>query len=421
MKLVRTLPEKSAQKDFLYNMLGSMVNAAVSVILLVVVSHLLGARQAGVFSLAYSTAQMIYTIGVFEMRNIQVTDVKKQFSFNALFVFRLVSIAAALAFSAGFILYKGYSGEKALVMVLLIIYFSVQAFTDLLQGDMHLNGYLQTAGKSLTMQVSLCAVVFIIMLAVTKNLTLSIILMVTASLLWMFFYDIPVVRNFNKMKPSFKPSVQKSIFFAAFPLFCSSFMLQYVFNASKYAIDEVLTALEQSSYGYLIMPTSFISLLSIFVFRPQLVPLSENWTSGEKGKFAKKCFLLFGWVAVVLLAALVCGYLLGIPVLELLYSAELGEYRGILLILLTAGGFSAAATLTSTLVTVMRKQKYCMAAYFLTFLLSLFLPKHLVLSYGLRGAAVAYLIEMLVLFALLFVIFIAVLIKAKPEAVQDTE
>ena len=90
-KFVYKLPQKSEKKNFIFNMLGSLTNAVVSLALMVVVSHICGGTVAGVFSLAYSTAQMMYTICVFEMRNIQVTDAKREFSFGGIAMFRIIT------------------------------------------------------------------------------------------------------------------------------------------------------------------------------------------------------------------------------------------------------------------------------------------------------------------------------------------
>lgn len=414
--MIYNLPQKSEKKNFIFNMFGSMVNAAVSVILLMVVSHTIGGEAAGIFSLAYSTAQMMYTICIFEMRNIQVTDAKREYNFGSVFAFRIITIIAMWLFFVVFSCIKGYSDEKLTVMILLSIYMSVLAVSDLFQGNLHLNGYLFLAGKSLGIQVSLSAICFTVTLIITKNLILSIIFMIIVAAIWTVVHDVPFSRNFSVPKPEFKFSIQKSIFFCAAPLFLSSFMHQYIFNAPKYAIDDILSPVEQSHYGYLVMPAFFINLLSIFVFRPQLVPLSQSWVKGEYKKFTKTVLMLYVWIAIVTVVALAVGYCIGIPVLELLYSADLSGRRSMLLVLLLAGCFSACCSLTSNLITILRKQNYCLAAYILTFAVSMFLPNYFVLKFGMMGAAISYLIEMALLFIIMIVIFIAIFLKMKGNA-----
>lgn len=403
---VYKLPPKSEKKNFIFNMIGSLTNAAVSVLLLVVVSHIAGTNTAGVFSVAYSTAQMMYTICVFEMRNIQVTDAKRELSFSSVTAFRLLSIAAAWLFFIVFASIRGYSGDTLYVMIMLIAYMSLLALSDLFQGNMHLNGYLSLAGKSLAAEVLLAASMFALVLMITKKLLLSVLAMIAIIVLWILLYDAPYSNNFAKFKPEFNFATQKKIFLCAVPLFLSSFMHQYIFNSPKYAIESVLTKEAQAHYGYLVMPVFCINLLSIFVFRPQLIALSKNWAEKQFVKFRQTVVKLYIWVAAVTVAALIGGYLLGLPVLELLYGADLSGKKMIFMVLLLAGGFSAASTLTLTLFTTMRKQKLCLIAYAATMVFALVVPEIMVKSFGLMGAALSYLCEMALLFATMFVSFV---------------
>ncbi len=408
-KFTYTLPQKSVKNDYIFNMLGSLTNAFISVLLLVVVSHISGPVIAGIFSICYSTAQMMYTICCFEMRNIQVTDVKQTFSFSDLFTFRIfTSILMAVYFTV-FCISREYTGVKLCLMITLTLYMLLFAFSDLFQGNMHLNGYLSLAGLSLAGSVALAAVVFIAVLIISKNVVLAAVCMLAVVLLWVVFYDVPFSNNFSKIKISVNPGKQKQIFLCALPLFLSSFMQQYIFNSSKYAIDSLMTEVDQSHYGYLSMPIFCINLLSIFVFRPQLVTLSENWISKKIAVFKKTVSKLYVWIIIVTLAALAGGYVLGIPVLEILYGADLSGKKPIFMVLLLAGGFSAACTLTLTLFTTMRKQKLCLYGYVITLIFALIVPEKLVASLGLMGAALSYLCEMVLLFVIMFAFFIFVL------------
>lgn len=408
-KITYNLPQKSVKKDYIFNMIGSMTNSAVSVILLVVVSHIVGGTVAGVFSIAYSTAQMMYTICVFEMRNIQVTDAKNEFSFSHTVMFRIITVFAMWLFFIAFCAIRGYSGQKLIIITMLTFYMSLLSFSDLFQGNMHLNGYLSIAGKSLAGVVALAAICFSVTLVVTKNLLVSIIPMIAVALLWILLFDIPYNNNFAELKPKFEFKILKNMFLSALPLFLSSFMQQYIFNSSKYAIDSIMTEVDQSHYGYLSMPIFCINLLSIFVFRPQLVTLSLNWAEKKFTDFKKTVSKLYIWIIIVTLAALAGGYVLGIPVLELLYSTDLSGKRPIFMVLLLAGGFSALCSLTSTLFTVARKQNICLLAYSLVLIFAFIIPEKLVSAYGLIGAALSYFVEMAILFVILYVLFLLIL------------
>ena len=411
------LSPKSFKKDFVFNMLGSLSNSAVSVILLVVVSRLTGDSSAGIFSLAYSSAQMMYTIGVFEMRNIQVTDVKNEFSFSNIFSFRIITLLLMWLFCIVFISVKGFVGQKAIAIIMLCAYMSLLALSDVFQGNAHINGYLFIAGRSLSGNVILASLGFSISLLITRNLIFSLIFLIILPMAWIIFYDIPYNRNFSQIKLSMDSKVFKRMLFYSLPLFIVSFLQQYTFNMQKYAIDRFLTDIDQSHYGYLIMPAFFINLLSIFVFRPQLVPLSKDWEEGNFKKFKKAVILLYFWIGIVTLFALTIGYFIGIPSLEFLYGANLSGKRTILLILLFSGSMGACCSLTSTLITILRKQKFALIPYGIVFCISVFLPNILVLKFGLLGVSVAYLIEMAMLFIGMMTLFL-IFLKQRQRGVS---
>ena len=401
LRRVGKLPRKSAKRDVIFNMFGSTMNAGITVILLMAVSFLVGQEEAGVFSLAYSTAQMMYTIASFEVRNFQVTDSKGKYAYRDFFTFHMITTALMLAASVTFVIWHGFDRHKVIVILLLCIYYALFAFSDVMQANLHKNNYLQLSGLSLRGEVLFGTAVFVAALAVTRSMVAALVAMIATIILWIAFFDLPFNRNFDVSRPGSSFGRQKSLFLAALPLFASSFLHQYIFNAPKYAIDRALGDVEQSVYGYLVMPAFVINLISIFAFRPRLLTLAEHWT------------------AVTLLG----GWFLGIPILSLIYHVDLGAYRPILLILLLAGGFSACCTLALTLFTTMRKQRFCLVGYAVTLAFALGVPPLLVRRFGLMGAATAYLLEMILLFLILLCLMWYFLRKARlsPVAPGDED
>lgn len=405
-RFIYKLPQESQKKNFIFNMLGSLTNAFVSLVLMIVVSYVTGDMVAGVFSIAYSTAQMMYTICVFEMRNIQVTDAKREFLFEQISMFRLITIVATWAFFAVFVVLRQFDKDTILIMTAITMYMTFSAISDLFQGNLHRNGYLSIAGKSLAGQVLIMAIAFSVTLIFTKNLLYASLVMPIAIAVWILLYDIPYNNNFDNFKPKFEFNSQKKMFLCALPLFLASFLHQYIFNSPKYAIELTLSKTDQAHYGYLVMPVFVINLLSLFVFRPQLITLSTDWANGNIKNFKKMTAKLYLWVVLVTIAALIGGYLLGIPVLELLYNTNLSDKKLVFMVLLLAGGFSAASTLTLTLFTTMRKQALCLIAYGFTMVFALIVPDIMTKQWGLMGAATSYLGEMTILFIIMFIVFL---------------
>ena len=73
---------KIERESFIYNTAGGMLNAFQSVFLLMAMSRVLTPDDAGVFTLAYSVANLMLMIGLYGMRNFQVTDTLHIYSYR---------------------------------------------------------------------------------------------------------------------------------------------------------------------------------------------------------------------------------------------------------------------------------------------------------------------------------------------------
>ena len=121
------LISKDIKKDsYLWNMLGSMLTAFQSVIMLMILTRTLGLTDAGIFTIAYANANLFLTIGKYGMRYYQVSDVKHQFSFKEYKASRIVSCIAMILISALYILITGsqnnYSAEKSLIILCMCVF-----------------------------------------------------------------------------------------------------------------------------------------------------------------------------------------------------------------------------------------------------------------------------------------------------------
>ena len=93
----------SLKENTLWYTLGTLCSSWSNVLLMIYVTRVLGVDQAGVFSIAYSIAQLMLTIGWFSTRQFQVSDIDEEYSFSDYLAFKLflsiVVIVAAFVYS----------------------------------------------------------------------------------------------------------------------------------------------------------------------------------------------------------------------------------------------------------------------------------------------------------------------------------
>lgn len=401
VKVRYTVKTATQRQNMIWSICASLTNSAHSVIMLALVSRISGNEGAGVYSLSYSVAQMMYFVCCFEMANVLITDSRKCIGFRDSAWFRVATNAVMLIFAVGFSLMRGFTGNTLRVFSALTVHMMLLSVAELCESHLHRSNYLNLAGCSLTCNLIICDVAFLVTLAVTKNITVSVVSMCFVTLVWILIYDIPYVRNagITQIRSESMISVWKMLIRQCAPLVCMRLVMSYIMNAPKLSIDSYLTLVDQSYFGYMLMPASCVNLLSIFALRPQLVNLAMSYNNKDKKRFVGITRRIVVWDLLVTACVLVGGYFIGIPVLSFFYGADLRGMEQLLCTVLLGGCFYAFATLFDAVATTMRTHYWNLAIYLPTFLLASALSGYLVKSFGLMGAAWSYMLMMLLLAA----------------------
>lgn len=378
------------RKIFFWNMLGSGVNALATLVLQVVVTRLFGEVRAGIFLFAYPLAQQLLTLGGYEMRPYQATDVKETFPFGTYLASRFVTGAAMMLGAALFILLGGYTEQDACLIFLLCTYKLFDALEDVFHGMFQQRGRLDIAGRALTLRVVLSTSVFVITLLINRNMLFSTLLAICAAAVGLVLFNIPEAREFVKLRPSFSRPPLKKLLTVCFPLCAGTFMLQYISTAPRLAIRSLLPEEMITYFGILFMPNFVINLFTGFAFKPLLTTMASSWVIGNRKKFRLIVFRGMLFVLGFTILTILVGTWLGLPVLSMLYHVKLDGYLPELLMLLLGGGFNAASVILYYAITVMRRQKSLVYIYAAAFLIALLGARPVVGHCGLMGACVLY-------------------------------
>ena len=389
-------PNAAGRRAFLWNMIGSVINAGATMLLTIVATRLAGVEQGGILGLAFGLCQVFATFANCEVRPFQSTDLDEQFRFGEYYGLRILTCAAMTVLCAAYVFGFQYSGEKALVIFSICMFKMLDAFSDVFQGLFQQQGHLEYAGQALALRVFLAGCAYTVTLWLTQNSILAAVSMPAASVLCIVLFDMRVAKRFvDRVRPVFSGAACRKILSACLPLFASSFMNMYILNATKMQVDAVIPQM-QGYWTPLYMPAAIINLFSIFAFRPMLTTLRAKWNAKERNAFRRIVFVLIGWVIAVTLGVLAGAWFLGIPVLQLLYGLPLAPYRNVLMIVLLGGGLNALATVLYYVITIMRRQYFLLLGDGVTFAATLLITPLFVRAQGLAGAGLAYLCSMAV-------------------------
>lgn len=412
------LNDKGIEKSsFLWNMMGNILMAFQSVIMLIILTHMKNLYEAGVFTIANVSSNLFLTIGKYGGRYFQVSDVYDQFSFAEYRTTRIVTSVIMVLISAVYVICadisKGYSAEKVFVILWMCLFKAIDALEDVYHGHYQKMNRLDVAARSVTLRLIITNVFFGVTFIILENLLLTLISSTILSAFLFFFFTKQTYGEFHV--PASKVKKEKIILLLKvnFPLFMGNFLSFYICNAPKYAIDSTLNDELQACYGFISMPVFIISLLNGFIFNPVVYKMSILWNRKEIKKFVKRILIQIAIIVLITSACLFGATMFGIPILSFLYNTNLSSYKTELLLLLLGGGLLGISGLLSTVITIMRFHNKMVWGYVLAAALACICSNSIVQYYGVMGAAMLYTILMGFLCIVFLFIFVGGILKNK--------
>ena len=411
MKSLNKQPSESSV--YIWNIVGSIANALLSVVLLMMVTRTFDDKQADIFSVAWTISQLMVTIGTFQIRTYQATDVTGVFKFQQYFIFRILTISAMMLCSLVYVIVRGYDSYKSLIVLLLCLVRAADSMADVYEGWFQQKERLDLAGKALTFRIMIASAGFGATLIFTGELALACTVLLAGYVLSFLVYDVRYNRAVDKLKDEgrWEKGVQwfLKMFAEGAPLFVNAFIMMSITNEPKMVID---TAIEQGNmiqgiqtvYNILFMPASVLTLAYI-VFRPMITQLAIVWSNRKVGRFLRILGKILGCLLGIGILLLAGSALLGIPVLSLIYAIDLSMYKPHLLIIIAGGCFYTFAAVLDNALVVIREQYVLVLAYVVTWIYIKATAGMMVEKWGVLGAAASYALSMLVFCVLTLIIF----------------
>ena len=414
------MKEKTQHDSYIYNTIAGLLNAFQSVFILMALNRVLGLEAAGIFTLAYAVANLMLNIGKYGMRNFQATDVSTKYSSTDYVLSRVITTVMMMTASILYIIYTSkalsYNSEKTLVIIFMCIWKCVDSVEDVYQGELQRRGRLDLGAKEFTYRQIISIILFIGGSLLFRNLLTVTVVTAVGSIVAAVVLTIIALNEFGKNISSEKKNATTEIseknmkewhlLKECFPLFVSAFLAFYLINASKYAIDAVLSPEDQARYGFISMPVFVVGLLAQFIYMPILKQLADQFASGKlilfRSSVKKQVLIIIGITAVVMAG----GFLIGCPVLSIIYGTDLIDLKVQLTILLLGSGLLAYGNLMWTILTLMRKTHEATYAYGVSALFELFFARIMVERGGLMGASLSLMFGMAILAIIMFITYV---------------
>ncbi len=388
------------RKNLIWTMISGLLYSGISLVIPMIATWVQGQAVGGQVAFGVTVGQQLLPVGVFAVRAFQVSDYRGQWSWNALFSLRVFT-GLCMAFGGIlWVLFGGYTLQKALVVLLLVVFQLLSAFSDLFEGDYQREGRFYVAGQLMTLQNTLALIAYGVVLVVTSSGVWALVAMDVVFALVLLLGNGRVTSHKKKEFVLGLTPEMFSLFTTCLPAFLNAFLLMYLDNCARYAVEGQMGDVIYLEFNALFYCVFVINLFAGFFLKTMLKTLSDDYYEGNTSGLYRSIRKQFGVIIGLTLICLAGAEWIGLDILSLLYDCDLLRYRKELVAMMLAGGLNACNSMLLNLMVIMRRQRVCLCLSVLCSVVALFTLPWFVRTWGIFGAGIGFLGVVFLLFVL---------------------
>ena len=400
---------QSQKKDYIWNSLGSLLQSAISPVLLIVITRLNGIEDSGLFSFALSLSVVFWAVSLWGGRTYQVSDVKREFSSGGYVAVRFIASLIVAISAVVFCVLNGYNATKTGLIMILVTFKILESIADSLYGVLQIHHKLYVAGISLTMKAMLGFAAFMAVDIVTKNVIYGTLAILLVNVLIIFLYDILWVRRvevINVSKKLCKEYIAQAVAIMKHTsaVFVVMFLTMFSLNIPRYFLDK--SHPDQIGYfGIMAMPITLLGLFISFIIQPNVVNLSELLVKRKLKEFAQVVSKINHITFGIGVLSVVLSYLVGVWVLNTIFGININNFQLDLTIMVIGAAANAFVSIYVNLLIIMRRFKGQFYTLLLTDILAVVVSMCLIERLAMLGSVLVFMMISLLQVTLLLVIY----------------
>ena len=331
--------EHATSRDYLWNTLDTAVWGLAFPLLTIVSTQLVGAEEAGKFSIAFVTGTLIMIACNYGVRNFQVSDIDEKTSFASYRLNRWLCGALALGCGLMYSSARGYDAQMATIGLGVYLYKVIDGVADVYEGRLQQADKLYLAGMSQTLRSVGVIAVFSVALFLTRSMSIAAMAMGIAAIASLVLVTAPLA--LLETEKSRRVSLREvgHLFVQCAPLFGALFLFNLIESMPKFVMEGTLAYKYQLYFNALFFPAQAILLSIGFVYKPQLLRLSSIWANPRKRR--RFDLIIVAVMALIVVITGVCAAFMagpGIPLMSFMYGLSFERYHTLALLMVVAGG-----------------------------------------------------------------------------------
>lgn len=396
---VRTAVPLSLRRNFVWTFVGNVVYAGCQWAMLVVLAKLGSPVQVGQYSIGLAVTAPIIMLANLQLRGVQATDARDEYTFGQYLSLRLVTTCCAFVIISTIALLGPYQSETAWVIFWIGLAKAAESISDIYFGLFQLEERMDRISRSLLIKGPLSLAALGGAVYLTGRVSWGAACLALAWVALLLTYDARVGRvllrtrhSMHGLRPRRGRKVVSQLAVTALPLGLVMGLISLNSNLPRYFLEQTFGERELgifSAIAYLMVAGNTV----VGALGQSASPrLAKQYAAGDVNGFRRLVLHLVGVGLVLGLGGLFVAWIAGSQLLTLLYDAEYGRHADVFVLSMIAAGVGYASSFLGYAVTAAR---YFRAQVPLFAIVTLTLSAScywLVPSYGLRGASWAVII-----------------------------
>ncbi len=377
---------------------GNAFYAGCQWVMLMVLAKLGTPAMVGQFVLALAVTTPVMAFFMFQLRTVQATDARRDYTFGDYLALRLATSGLAILTVCGICLAFGYVSATGLVILAAVISAAVDSVSDIVYGLLQQHERLDRMAQSLILKGLLSLTLLSAAIFVTGQVVFGVLGIAVSRLLILSLWDLrnarfvlgeEAVRGRDRLRPHWDGGKLFGLARLSFPLGLVMMLIVLSSSIPRYFVEHTLGEHSLGIFGALAY-LGMVGTTAVGAFGESATPrLAQYYSSGERGAFAWLLLRLAGIGAVLGVAGVTVAWLAGPMVLGLLYRPEYAEHASLLVWMMLAAGITYVASFTGYAVTAARYFRIQMPLFAAVALVTTAACYWLVPAYGMFGAAMA--------------------------------
>lgn len=388
----------SLRANFAWTLAGNIIYAGCQWGMLSVLAKMGNASIVGQFTLGLAISAPVFMFTNLQLRAVQATDVNAECEFADYFTLRLLSTLIGLTVILALLPFSANASTLRTVVFLVSLSKCFECMSDVTAGLLQREEHLKRVSISLMIRGIASVLGFTVAFAHFRSLAAAVLVMSGIWAAVLLLYDLPNVRRFGRYHgPLFRFDVRAlgRLSMLGLPLGWVATLSSLNTNIPRYFLQHHLGLAEQGIFASLAYLVVAINLVVNALCQSVTTPLARLFAEAKLRQFRLLLIKLSVFGVLTGVVGVSVTFLVGRPLLALVYRPEYARHLDLLALLVAVAGLSTIGSFLVGGLTAAREFRAQFPVYAIAVLVAIAGSAILVPKYGLMGAGSALFLSMM--------------------------